>query len=193
MGQDIRELFEKEQEIEKGQLEKGHESRFLQKLDKEFPASKKRNLHILWMAASVVVFFGLALIGHQFFKPGVDSNNQMVDTNTNEVKSISLGDISPDLKKVEDYYVANINYELSQIETDESTEMLFGSYMKELTELNDEYQLLSEELNDMGPNELTVSALIDNLQKRLRLLYQLKEKLQELKKSKNEQFEEKQV
>jgi hypothetical protein len=49
-----------------------------------------------------------------------------------------------------------------------------------LEELNKEYDRLSVELTKHGPNELTVSALIDNLKLRLNLLYRLKEQLQDL-------------
>jgi hypothetical protein len=49
-----------------------------------------------------------------------------------------------------------------------------------LEELNKEYDRLSVELTENGPNELTVSALIDNLKLRLNLLYRLKEQLKDL-------------
>mgnify|MGYP000968125522 CR=1 FL=1 len=57
---------------------------------------------------------------------------------------------------------------------------LFDSYIVRLEELNNEYKRLSIELTESGPNELTVSALIDNLKLRLNLLYRLKEQLNEL-------------
>jgi hypothetical protein len=46
--------------------------------------------------------------------------------------------------------------------------------------LNKEYDRLNLELTQNGPNELTVSALIDNLKLRLNLLYRLKEQLKDL-------------
>ena len=58
--------------------------------------------------------------------------------------------------------------------------------MEKLSLLNDEQKVLQEELNEIGPNEQTITAMIDNLQFRLKLLYQLKEKLNELKKSEND-------
>jgi hypothetical protein len=45
------------------------------------------------------------------------------------------------------------------------------------------------ELNQLGPNDQTISALIENLQLRLQLLQKLKKKLNELNTSKNEQVE----
>jgi prefoldin subunit 5 len=61
------------------------------------------------------------------------------------------------------------------------------SYMDRLAELNKEYQRLNQELNQMGPNDQTIGALINNLQLRLQLLQKLKTKLNQLKSSKNEQ------
>lgn len=59
--------------------------------------------------------------------------------------------------------------------------------MKQLDTLNSEYINLNDELNEIGPNDQTISALIQNLQLRLQLLQKLKKKLNELKTSKNEQ------
>ena len=55
----------------------------------------------------------------------------------------------------------------------------FYSEGNDLKELNEEYDKLTEELNDNGPNEGTLDALIDNLKFRLNLVLRLKEKLQE--------------
>ena len=102
---------------------------------------------------------------------------------------ISLGDLSPDLKKVENYYVANINFELSKLDVSEENKGLTDSFMLQLSDLNTEYKKLNTELNQLGPNDQTISALIENLQLRLQLLQKLKKKLNELNTSKNEQVE----
>lgn len=59
--------------------------------------------------------------------------------------------------------------------------------MERLAELDGEYNHLNQELNELGPNDDTISALINNLQLRLQLLQKLKTKLNQLKSSKNEQ------
>jgi len=48
---------------------------------------------------------------------------------------------------------------------------------------------LNTELNQIGPNDKTITALIKNLQLRLQLLQRLKEKLNEVQSSKSEQYE----
>jgi hypothetical protein len=88
--------------------------------------------------------------------------------------------VSPDLKKVEDYYIANINLELSKVKLTKDNKEVFDGYIAQLEELNKEYKRLTVELTENGPNELTVSALIDNLKWRLNLLHRLKEQLNQL-------------
>ena len=61
-------------------------------------------------------------------------------------------------------------------------------YLLRITELDTEYNLLNKELNDVGPSEASVNALIDNLKLRLELLFKLKNKLKELKNLENEEF-----
>ena len=60
--------------------------------------------------------------------------------------------------------------------------------MQRLAELDKEYTSLNIELNNVGPSETTVTALIDNLKMRLDLLFKLKNKLKELKTQNNEEF-----
>ncbi len=190
MGQDLRELFKKHREEQEYSLTDGHEARFLSKLDEELPEQKKKSGFGWWrIAASIVVLLG---IGTYFFtKNGpITTPDQTIATETdNGVKqtTISFGDLSPELKQVEDYYVATINYELSNLEISEGNQEVVDSYLKRLEELNKEYQELTKELNEVGPNDQTIEAAIRNLQLRLDLMQKLKSKLNQLKSSKNEQ------
>ncbi len=190
MARDLRKLFEEEQKEEQFVMNGGHEKRFMDLLKKELPQQKKSSFFILKIAASILL---LASIGTIFFmnREDVGIKTTVVDKNPGiETKpGISLGDLSPDLKKVENYYVANINLELSKLNISGDNKDLVDSYMERLTELNVEYKKLNEELNQVGPNDQTISALIKNLQLRLQLLQKLKEKLNEVKSSKSEQYE----
>jgi hypothetical protein len=71
----------------------------------------------------------------------------------------------------------------------DDTKTLVDGFMNQLQELDVEYETLNEELNKIGPNDQTISALIQNLQLRLQLLQKLKKKLNSLNTSKNEQIE----
>ena len=194
MAQDIRKLLEQDQSLVDSSMPKGHEDRFLEKLDKKLPEHRKAT-SFSWMkiAAGFVILLGLGFAAYQFFKPGPKiEGTELVDTTTNkseEENGKSLGDISPDLKKVEDYYLATINLELSKVKyTPENKELLDG-YLQRLDELTKEYKRLTQELNTSGPNELTINALIDNLKFRLNLLYKLRNQIKELQSAETNDLE----
>ena len=195
MARDLRKLFEKEREEKTYSMQKGHEARFLSKLEEkipvvETPVEKKRYSSWWQVAASIVVVFGLTFY---YFssqdQEEVNTDAQIVDAEKEkgEYQTISLGDLSPDLKKVENYYLTNINMQLSDLEVDADNKWVMDSYMDRLAELDAEYHRLNNELNEMGPNDQTIGALVKNLQLRLQLLQKLKSKLNQLKSSKNEQ------
>jgi len=195
MAQDIRELFRKEPKTKGQKLKSGHEKRFLKRLENELPKRKRPFSIVLRVAASVLVLLGLA--GY-FLLNGQDPEavkTKIVgkDMDNDDERGISLGDLSPDLKKIENYYVANINLELSRLKVSKKNRGLVDSFMDQLAELNGEYTKLNTELNKMGPNEQTITAMIKNLQLRLQLMHKLKEKLNQLKSSKNETVEEKSI
>ena len=149
MAQDIKDLLKKEQlHIQKG-LSDGHEARFLERLDAALPQEEqsetKRSFSFYKIAAAVVLFLTLGGLIYQQLTNGpigIDPTNDIVKTTdtkdtTTKPSLTSLGDISPDLKKIEDYYVANINYELAQVETSGIGKQLFKSYMQQLSKLNE--------------------------------------------------------
>ncbi|WP_460219732.1 hypothetical protein [Psychroserpens sp. MEBiC05023] len=194
MAQDLRQLFKNENKASQSKMPNGHEARFLEKLDEALPveSSINKRYSVLRIAAAIVVLLGLAFGAKHFFsETKLDDNSKQIvnnNTSTQEEQLKSLGDISPDLKKVEDYYLANINLELSKVKQTPENKELFDGYVVRLAELNQEYKRLSVELTENGPNELTVSALIDNLKLRLNLLYRLKEQLNDLNTSEEEQI-----
>jgi len=178
MAQDIRKLFKNEQQVFKDKMPKGHEARFLEKLKQELPKVKTTNrFTFLNIAASVVILIGLSFGAYQF----MDSNEEAVIPETNVVETKSpLGKVSPQLKKVEDYYLASINLELSKMKVTPETKGLFDGYLERLGELNKEYEVLSKELTASGPTERIINASIENLKLRLNLMHRLKEKLNEI-------------
>ena len=187
MSKDIREMFEKSR-LEEQQMEmpKGHEERFLQRLNESSP-SVRENQSWMWLkiAAALIVFLGVGYFAVLQFNKNSSGpnlpNNQVVETNGSDTNSLkTLGDVSPDLKKVEDYYLAAINTELSDVKMNKENKDLIDGYLKRLDELNKEYINLNKELTENGPNELTVNALIDNLKLRLNLLLRLRDQLKSL-------------
>jgi hypothetical protein len=184
MAQDIRELLKNDQKLSQDKMSKGHEARFLKKLEEELPKDTPKNMFTFFnVAASVVLLIGLTYGGYKFVN--FNQNTIIPEVTTNTVAAKTIGDVSPQLKKVEDYYLASINLELSKMKITSENKELFDGYLARLEDLNNEYNRLTEELIEAGPNEQTVNALIDNLKFRLNLLYRLKDKLNELNNSEN--------
>lgn len=188
MGQDLKEMFEREREEKKIFLKEGHEARFIKKLDTTLP-EQKIDIRLLKIAASFLVLFGLGTFAYVQLSntEAIPTTIVNMDKKIEKEPHFSFGDLSPDLKKVENYYVANINLELAKLEVSAENKDMVDSFMERLQELNEEYEELTEELNQTGPNDQTITALIENLQLRLQLLQKLKKKLNQLKTSKNEQ------
>ncbi len=191
MAQDLRKLFEKERKKQSFKMKEGHEERFLARLEEAIPQTNGQN-RFAWLriAASVIVLIGIGaffLLRNDVSDP--NTKNTVVEQSSDQKTegAISLGDLSPDLQKVEAYYVANINMELANLEISDDNKALVDGFMEQLAELDAEYKKLNQELNDVGPNDQTITALIKNLQLRLQLLQKLKTKLNQLKSSKNEQ------
>lgn len=190
MSQDLRKLFEQQSEKDKYSMKGGHEERFVERLNDELPLQKRASFFFLKIAATILVLISVGFFAYKQYNVANIPETKIVSKDgAIEDTGISLGDLSPDLKKVENYYVANINLQLSQLEISEGNKALVDSFMDQLSELNLEYERLNAELNEIGPNDQTINALIKNLELRLKLLQKLKKKLNQLKQSKNEQVE----
>jgi hypothetical protein len=180
MAQDLRNLFVEDPKEQDIKMSEGHDTRFLQKLEKELPKKKSINrLSFLNIAASVVVLLGMSYGAFQFFYTPSSDSIEPTEVVVAKEDIKSLGEVLPDLKKVEDFYLASINLELSKVELTPENKELVDGYIERLKELNEEYDKLTVELNTNGANEETLDALINNLKFRLNLVMRLKEKLQE--------------
>lgn len=192
MAQDLRELL-KGENPEKVLLSKGHEKRFEAMLNKKMPI-EKNSFPWFKVAAIALVLISVSIFGYQYsldFTGNTINNTSNPIVNTTEKpkpkpNQISLGDLSPDLKKIEEYYLAGINVQLASLKIDNKNKELVKGYMKQLSALDKEYKNLSLELNKVGPTEETITALIDNLKLRLELLFKLKSKINEFKTQENE-------
>jgi len=169
MPKDIRKLM-KDYRGEQVALSTEHEDKFLEKLQKEFPEQKKS--YTRWYAvASVAILLG---VGIQFF---LKSDVKTVEKPTNEIQEISLGDVSPEMKKVEDYYLTAIHYEIASLEVTPENKALLDEYLEKIGKLDADYKRLNQKLQKEGITKATIDALIINLQLRLQLLIQLKDQV----------------
>jgi len=193
MAQDLRELMHQEKySAERSPIPKGHEKRFLSRLAEELPEERKSNTHI-WMKIAAVLIVVLAtgfFLKNQFITT-VPTVPMVVNTSTERVEAtpVYLSDVSPQFKKVEDYYLANINAELAQLNITDDNKELIDSFMLQLEELDKEYTRLNEEIDETGVNETSVNSLINNLELRLELLFKLKNKLSEIKQASKENMQ----
>lgn len=186
MAQDIRDLFKNDLGIAPERLSKDHEARFEALLNDKFGVEEKQKQGslYLWLKIAAVFVVLLAVAGILKLAPFSTQTitPQVVDTKTvSQNTNVRLADLSPEFKKVEDYYMASINVELANLNITNDNKELIDAFMVQLEELNTEYQRLNTDLVDIGVNEQTVTAMISNLQLRLELLFKLKNKLTELK------------
>lgn len=194
MAQDLRDMFKehREKESKLPSMKKGHADRFSTKLATQLPVKKKSWLPKMGIAASIVILLSAGIYFFTRTTNITDTPPAVVVTEEQKeqpANTLSLGNLSPDLKKVEDYYVTNINLVLSKLEVSPDNKGMIDGFMEQLAELDKEYEKLNAELNTLGPNDQTINALVKNLQLRLQLLQKLKTKLNDLKTSKNEQLE----
>lgn len=207
MAQDIRKMFEEERSLSSEKMEKGHELRFEARLEKAFPQekeSKKRNSFLfLKIAAVLIVAFGVAFV---FFGPAdeLTEGEQIVNTPVQEestqdepaqkeevpvTKEYQLSDVSPEFKKIENFYLASLNIELAKLKVNDENRALVDSFMTQLAELDKEYKRLNAEVRENGISEDSVEAMISNLQLRLELLFKLKNKIKDINQSQNNSYE----
>lgn len=161
------------------ELPKNHRELFAAKLDEELHREQRNPIRLLMIAASVAVLFGL----------GYFAALQQNSPATEEVQEagLSLGEFSPELKKIENYYLTAINYELVNLQVTEENKILLDPYFSKLNTLTQEYRKLSEQLVRDKVDEELINSLIDNLQMRLHLMIELKNELKKLKPKENEE------
>ncbi len=199
MGQDIREMFRNQEHTGTEKLNKGHQKRFEARLEEAFPVQKRKTSYyqVLQIAAILVVALGVGAFFY-FNNDGmpVEENNQIVETPveaeaSEETKTTEyrLSDVSPEFKKIEDYYLASVNIQLANLDMTPENKELIDAFMTKLETLDQEYIALNAEIQETGLNEETVEAMIANLQLRLDLLKKLKTKLNEIKQSKDNRHE----
>jgi hypothetical protein len=178
---DLRKDFEYDSKSYK--MSKGHNKTFENRLDEVFGKAPKKDYSIIYKMAAVAIIAILSTVFvlNQDFGFSNNPQEQIV-----EAQKISLGDISPELKTVENYYLTSIKLELATLETTEEHQAMINSYLEELKNINKAYDDLQEDLNEYGVTEEIINAMIDNLQLRLELLQDLKEKLNNLKQKQNE-------
>ena len=130
------------------------------------------------IAASVLVLIGIGIMSYVMIDNPANQKEELI--------AYTLKNISPELEEIESFYVTNINLVLSDIEKNSENQAFVKRYMKRLSLLKEEYKNLLLEMNEEGPNSLSISVLINNLKLQLELLQELREQVVSTKNKKNE-------
>ena len=182
MKVDLREKMKREQEHRK--LPDKHralfESRLEEALHKESSPSPWAALRV---AASILLLFGMGYWGlNQFSEPnapGLVESNQPVP--------VSLEQYSPELKKIETYYLTAIGMELARLDIDQENKAQFDPYFRKLEKMSKDYEALNARLKLDEIDEDLINDLIDNLQTRLNVMIELKNEIKKQKEKRHVQ------
>jgi len=181
MPKDIRDIL-KDAKHNQLNLPENHRIRFEDRLER-LHTPKKKNYFFLKIAASITLLVSLG-----YFALNTNTTAPQVE-DIPEFRITSLSSISPEMKQIENYYLAAINYEIASLEIIPENQEILDDYLEKIGKLTDDYQRLNKEILDKGISEKIINALITNLQLRLQLLVQLKDTLSEIKTSKNKENE----
>ena len=194
MAQDLREMMRDSREDDLT-LREGHQSRFKDRLAKALPeevesknsggSTSSRWNFFLKIAAVLILAGGIVWFVAKGAFAG--AHTEIVSTEGQEQltgdPTVQLSDLSPQFKKVEDYYLASINVALARLEITDENKELVDAFLKQLAELDAEYARLNQEITQSGISEEMVNAMVENLKLRLELLSKLKKKLTLIKAS----------
>lgn len=161
MKQDIRKLFETEEEIDK-KLPVSHRDEFQDKLKTSISKGEQRQgfPNLFKYAAAVILLFTISYFAF----------NELTQEPIIKESALQL-----QLKEVEQHYLENIEKEWQSFKTLTNDDKLVERYEKELNELNDDYQIVSAQFKADSHNISIVENLVNNLQRRLQLLKDIQE------------------
>jgi len=158
----------------------GHKQRFLDKLNNQntVVVTQKKSVFKLWkpilgVAASVVLLLTISI--------GVLKTNNSTD----------LASVSPEMATTQDFFTTTITTELKKLNSEESPEYqdLIVDTMFQMKILEENYEQLKLDLSISGQDQRVIYAMISNFQDRIDLLQNVVEQIDDLKQTKNEQYE----
>lgn len=177
MDKKIRALFDKERQM-KYPRNPDHEVAFLARLHRELPEKERNPFSILKIAATIILIVSMGIAYHTTI--GTQDRTPSEDRNT-----VSLGEISPELKQVEDQYLFQIKNLLTNIEGQAKDMEQKERYLNRLSRLQAEQDTILHEIKEDGPSTITIYTLIKNLRLQLELLEELEHEITSSKKSEN--------
>jgi hypothetical protein len=181
----IEELITKNlKELNDNEPPEGHFGRFEKKLAKQHD-KRTFSWDVVWKVAAVVVFVFLA-VNQVIIWFSADSENTVASSGQQEM---SLASVSPEYEEVEFYYTNAIDVGLMEWEkmaeagliSEQEQEMM----QVELTEFENVYGRLQEDLAASPNDERVINAMLEYYQKKLSLITIIVNKLEEVKQKNN--------
>lgn len=161
---------------------KGHQDRFLDRLEQGKRKKKKGLLFRLAMpsAAAILILFGIWTI----YKPDTAANPET-----------SVAKLSPKVQETQMYFAGIIKKELAKVEKENSpeTQVLVKDALQRMDALENDYNKLTREMLARGENKQIIHAMITNLQTRISFLEDVLTKIENIKKLKENYHEDTQT
>lgn len=154
----------------------GHQDRFLNKLKQQnnvtsiAPKSRSYWRPFLAVAASIIISFGVFTVMQQ-----------------QEPELRDLASVSPELSKTQGFFTLAIQNELASLEAERTpeTEELINDALKQLEQLETDYEKLKMDLTEAGDDKRVIFAMISNFQNRIDVLKNVLESIEEVKQLKS--------
>ena len=102
--------------------------------------------------------------------------------NYNTQKSLDLADVSPKMKETQFFYTSTIQKEIDLINSRKTTDnqKIINDAFAQIKKLETDYKSLTLELKESSEDKRVIYAMISNFQKRLEVLQNLMNQLEEL-------------
>lgn len=171
----IEQLFDRlENQFDTENPSQDHQAKFLEKLQsmqfdketpQEVPVRKLNWMKPLFIAASLVVLFGV------------------IFTNQSSEKKSDLADVSPEMQQTQEFFTKSIERELFTIqqEVTPETQAIVDNALVQIKNLEKQYETLKDDLVESGQDKRVIYAMIDNFQTRIDLLEQVLEHIDAIK------------
>ncbi|AOW17746.1 hypothetical protein LPB03_09895 [Polaribacter vadi] len=162
MERDIRDLFSKD-DVDKMKIPKNHREDFVKKLEENQPKKERRKSYKL---LKIVASFLLIITCVFVYK--------------NTVASPQKSAIEIQMQAIEKDYLSSIDKEWNSFKEIAKDTFLIKKYEEKLKESKADYQKITKQLTAFPNNINVLQSLIDNLQRRLQLIKDIKEHINEL-------------
>ena len=162
MERDIRDLFSKD-DVDNKEIPKNHREDFIKKLEEHQPKKERRKSYKL---IKIVASFLLIITCVYVYK--------------NTVASPQKSAVEIQMQAIEKDYLSSIDKEWNSFKKIAKDTILIKKYEEKLKESKVDYQKITKQLTVLPNNINVLQSLIDNLQRRLQLIKDIKEHINEL-------------